>query len=554
MTTELARTARIESPMNGLRHQFAITLKLHFRNRMALLYSYLFPTIFLAAFAVLYRHDRVPLARHLGELLTVTVLGGACFGLPTTMVGERERGVWRRYRVAPISTGSLVASTVIARYVLLVIAGMLQVSLAMTIGMPLPRHPIEFWLAFTFVAIAFLGLGLVIAMAADNVPAVQALGQCIFLPMLIIGGVAVQLASLPEWAQHVSAFFPGRYAVEALQVCVTGDGLRAARFNVMALLIIGASGCLAGAKMFRWDTQQRFAATAARGWVIMALASWLVVGILAESRDGVLVRIPPASENQHASTPAPAERSDSPAPGSPASSSTATAAAVQTQPPAARSPAIDEGRPPAASDRPREKREASIRSPRGTPARPAAVPPSSAGDTIRVEATGSAPWRAVTLKDIDRDLDFRRLPPDGGIVAPLAPENEEPDPEVVQQLEYIGNALSSWPPGKVADPVQRARNLLYVAAVPDLFQMEPLERHLPWVVFSRIQQEIPKDQLIQVLYWIALHPYEGDDAAVDQLPVLGLGNGPGDVAQTRDRAAFYAVKLLGRLTGKIGSP
>ena len=61
-------------------------------------------------------------------------------------------------------------------------------------------------------------------MMADNVPAVQALGQCIFLPMLIIGGVAVPLASLPEWAQHLSAFFPGRYAVEALQACVTGSG------------------------------------------------------------------------------------------------------------------------------------------------------------------------------------------------------------------------------------------------------------------------------------------------------------------------------------------
>ena len=44
---------------------------------------------------------------------------------------------------------------------------------------------------FTLVAFAFLGLGLVIAMLADNVPAVQALGQCLFLPMLIIGGIAV---------------------------------------------------------------------------------------------------------------------------------------------------------------------------------------------------------------------------------------------------------------------------------------------------------------------------------------------------------------------------
>src|SRR6266852_9862062 len=99
-----------------MRQHLGVSLRLYFRNTMALLYGYLFPTIFLVAFWVLYRYDKVPLARHLGELLTVTVLGGACFGLPTTMVSERERGVWRRYRLAPVSTGSLVAGTVLARY------------------------------------------------------------------------------------------------------------------------------------------------------------------------------------------------------------------------------------------------------------------------------------------------------------------------------------------------------------------------------------------------------------------------------------------------------
>src|ERR687897_1803252 len=105
--------------------QLAISLRLHFRNRLALLYSYLFPTLFLLAFWVLYRYEPVPLVRHMGALLTVTVLGGACFGLPTTLVSERERGVWRRYRLAPVSAGALVASTVLARYGLLLGAGLL---------------------------------------------------------------------------------------------------------------------------------------------------------------------------------------------------------------------------------------------------------------------------------------------------------------------------------------------------------------------------------------------------------------------------------------------
>src|SRR3954465_4621855 len=264
--------------------QLRVSLRLHYRNKMALLYSYLFPLIFLMAFWVLYRNESVTLARHMGELLTIGVLGGACFGLPTTLVSERERGVWRRYRLAPVPTATLVASTVAARYCILVTAALLQLALAMALGMPFPRHPFALWVTFTFVSFALIGLGLVMAMMADNVPAVQALGQCIFLPMLIIGGIAVPLASLPDWAQHLSQFFPGRYAVQALQACVAGPGLGTIRFDLLALLIIGTGGTIAGAKMFRWDAQQRFARRSGNAWVSVALISWLIATTLAEYR------------------------------------------------------------------------------------------------------------------------------------------------------------------------------------------------------------------------------------------------------------------------------
>ena len=110
--------------MNGLWHHLGVSLRLHLRNRMALVYGYLFPLIFLVAFWVLYRFEKIPISRHLGELLTVSVLGGACFGLPTAMVSERERGVWRRYRLAPVPTWSVVLSTIVARYVIVLTAGL----------------------------------------------------------------------------------------------------------------------------------------------------------------------------------------------------------------------------------------------------------------------------------------------------------------------------------------------------------------------------------------------------------------------------------------------
>jgi ABC-type transport system involved in cytochrome c biogenesis permease component len=533
--------------MNGWLHQLEITLRLHFRNKMALLYGYLFPLIFLVAFWVLYRHERVPLARHMGELLTVTALGGACFGLPTTMVSERERGVWRRYRLAPVSTHSLVAGTVAARYIALVTAGLLQVALAMAVGMPAPRHPFDLWVAFTFVSFAFLGLGLVMAMMADNVPAVQALGQCIFLPMLIIGGVAVRLESLPDWAQHVSAFFPGRYAVEALQAAVTGDGLGAARFALLALVLVGASGCVAAGQMFRWDAQQRFVARGGKAWLALALAAWAAVGLLAESRGRIApgVRVAPTEQALAPEPPASPPIANAPAipPGSNAPASPPDSKAPENPPTAVTVPAPETVKPlPAPSGPIAAKPEAP----------PATEPPPT---TIEKPATPAprgtaASWQAVTLADIDRDLVFDRLPSDKGVVTPIASDDEEPDPEVVEELEFVREALPKWAPGKVDDPVQRVRNYLYVAAVPDVFQI-PIERFIAQVVYERLQEDIPKEQLIQILYWIALHPNGGDDAALDQMWALRLGNGPSDTEQVRERAAFYAVKLLGRLTGKI---
>jgi ABC-type transport system involved in cytochrome c biogenesis permease component len=563
--------------MRALLQQLRTSLRLHFRNPMALIYGYAFPTIFLIAFWVLYRYDRVPLVRHMGELLTVTVLGGACFGLPTTLVSERERGVWRRIRLAPVSMLSVVGSTVAARYVLLILAALLQIVLAMLIGMPFPRHPIQLGIAFTAVAFAFLGLGMVIATLADNVPAVQALGQCIFLPMLIIGGVAVPLASLPDWAQHLSAFFPGRYAVEALQAAVNGNGLAAARFSLLALVTIGAASAIAGTRLFRWDAQQRFMGRGGKGWIAAALVAWIAVGVAAEAKGRIASVLPAESA---AATPAPSatapasiEPAASPEPSSiaPATPSPATTQPAPSSTSTRRLPPPPEAGPSTPSDRAsapsttgRGRGESAppplpLGSTAPVPGPPpvagaptaAAAPETSAAEKPSDASSTHAPasWQAVTMQNIDDELVFNRLPPDNGVVTPIATSDQQPDQDVSADLDALAAALPDWAPGKVADPVQRVRNLLYVPSVVDVFQL-PSEPYVPLLVFDQIEQQIPKDDLIKILYWIAVHPDQGDDSAVSALRPFGIQNGPSDLTEVRGRAGVYAVKLLGRITGK----
>ena len=272
-------------PWRGLGRHLVSTLRLNFRSRAPLVYGYLVPVFFLLAFGSVFRSGSPPLLHEMGQLLTITVLGGTCFGLPTAMVAERYRGVWRRYRLLPASARAIILSTSLARAVLVGSAAVLQMALAWSVyRTPWPAHPGQLVLAFGGVCFAFLGVGLVIAMLADNVPAVQAIGQCVFLPMIMIGGVGVPLRTLPGWAQHVAGFLPGRYAVEALDACILpeGGGLGTVKFALGALGVIGAAAFVAGFGLFRWDVGPRPLGRAAKGWIGLALGAWVAVGLLAE--------------------------------------------------------------------------------------------------------------------------------------------------------------------------------------------------------------------------------------------------------------------------------
>jgi ABC-type multidrug transport system permease subunit len=270
--------------MRGFLQHLLTTLKLNFRNPQAVVFGYVVPIFFLFAYGSVFARN-APLTRHLGQLLTITVLGGACFGMPIAFVSERERGVWRRYRLTPLPTVAFLLSLLIARFLIVLSGAVLQIGLAMLIyRMPFPKYPWQLVLAFAFVSFAFLGIGLVISMIANSTHAVQALGQSLFLPMIMIGGVGVPLDMLPDWGKHVATFLPGRYAVQALDRCVMDFPAASTLYgpyNLIALAAIGLASTFAAAKLFRWENTQKLPPRAML-WITLSLATWAAVGLVAE--------------------------------------------------------------------------------------------------------------------------------------------------------------------------------------------------------------------------------------------------------------------------------
>jgi ABC-2 type transport system permease protein len=506
--------------MQSLLAHFRIVLRLSARNRVALAYGYLFPVTFLVSFLVLYRREHPLLVRHMGELLTVAILSGACFGLPALLVSERERGIWRRYRLAPVPIGTLVAATLLSRAAFIAGAVLLQLGLAMAIGRWVPTHPLQLLVACSLVTGALVGLGLVLASIAETVLAAQALGQCVFLPMLVIGGVAVQIENLPAWVLPVTAFLPGRYAVVIIQACVSGDGLRPFGFPIVALLVTGAAGCLAGSSLFRWDSGARRLSIGQRLSIATALASWVIVGGLAVGRHELGPRREEASlqtsnvelrTSKLGSAPgtfaAPAVSELKPAPPSPDSAGSSSAAT----PPSPKTASVEPPPPPSQ--------------------------PSKSAE----------PWRALTTFDFAA-LPIGQMPADDGDISPIASDDQVPLGNSVTLLKRVVDALPAWKPGHTGDRVQRVRNYLLLLGVADYAQ-SPIERFLPAAVLTQMLEEFPPEELAQLVCWVALHSDEGNlDALADPL-LIELGAKTLNRDELRTRTYYYGVKLTRRIVG-----
>jgi ABC-type transport system involved in cytochrome c biogenesis permease component len=541
-----------------LREIVVVTLRMYVRNRMALAYSYVFPVMFLLAFLVLYKDEQPLLIQHMGELLTVTILGGACFGLPTSMVSEREHGVWRRYRLAPVPAGRVIAGTLVARYFMILVAGVLQVAACMLIGGWTPEHPFQLWVAFTLVTFALLGLGLVIATLADTVPAVQALGQCIFLPMLILGGVAVKLSAFEgvPWVLHLSAFFPGRYAVDVMQQCAKGGGLGLAWFSAVAVVLTGFGAGMTGAKLFRWDAHQRFLASRNKRWLAATVAVWLLIGVGAEYRREIAPRptkralprpaIVPGSSVVDSTPPSPAAPEPTvsvpPSPVIPAPAPAEAPAEMKAEP-ASPAPVVTVTAPPA------ETPTVASPPPAAAVPAPAAAGKSEIPTTPAPTPAPAEPWKAYTKVDFAR-LDIANVPPDNGNVTPIAAADEEPDRSQKADLATIEAALPNWEPAKVTDRVQFVRNVLYIAGTLDESQTNT-ERFVPYLVLNFLRARIPTEELTQILCWIANHPQEGDHSAIFRIHELGVFANVDevDVPEIRRRNEWYATKFVWWLLG-----
>ena len=120
-------------------------------------------------------------------------------------------------------------------------------------------------------------------------------------------------------------------------------------------------------------------------------------------------------------------------------------------------------------------------------------------------------------------------------------------PERKNDWEDFLSKFALWAPGHVFNLDEKVRNLISAAALMDIGQGQ-FESELPLFIYQRLRLEVPDDKLKTILSVMAFNPDSG--TVIATAPELDLHIGVGDF-QVRERLQIFAVKMLGRMIGKL---
>jgi len=276
-----------------LKHTWTLTvsrMRLAMRNRAFLFFSLVMPLAFLFLAMGIFAKGLANATNYiLAPVLALTVMG-SFWGLSVQLVMFREQGILRRFRLAPIGPGAMLASSILSNYVLTLPTVVVEFALAK--WMFHLQHWGNLWSVFLLVSlgtVTFASLGLTVASVTNTMQETQIINNLIWSAFLFLTGATVPLPILPRWIQYLAWYLPPTYLVTGLQRSLVQN---ATIWQVRAELLALAGGTLfafwVSQQLFRWEPEEKVPGRA-KAWAAATVFPFLLLGAW-ESKHGQLLR------------------------------------------------------------------------------------------------------------------------------------------------------------------------------------------------------------------------------------------------------------------------
>ncbi len=242
--------------MRALLMEVVISLKLCYRDRQALFWSYLFPLMLLILFISTFGGGNPrAMSGILSGVICISIMIGTLFGIGIEITLAREEGILRRYQVTPLPKKAFVLGTIISRYVILLFSMLLLMGMAkLMYGIEVKGEIGSLFLIFSLGTFTFSSIGFTIASFAQTVHSASAMANVLFMPLILLSGATIPRMFLPEWVQNIAGFLPATYLVDAFEeVIVFGASIESVWSDLLVLFGFLCLGTLISIKSFRWE-------------------------------------------------------------------------------------------------------------------------------------------------------------------------------------------------------------------------------------------------------------------------------------------------------------
>lgn len=179
----------------------------------------------------------------------------AAVNLGIEILLERQRGLWKRLRSAPVSRLTLLGGKTLSMAVVSLMTLLVSFGFAMAVF----RVRIEgSVIGFVCVAVACslmaATFGLTIASLGRTPQAARGMSTLAVLLMVMLGGAWVPTFVFPAWLQRLTVVVPARWAVDGLDAMTwRGLGLTSAFGPTLALLGFAVAFGVLAVTRFRWE-------------------------------------------------------------------------------------------------------------------------------------------------------------------------------------------------------------------------------------------------------------------------------------------------------------
>jgi ABC-type multidrug transport system permease subunit len=264
-------------------------IQLALRNKMFFFFSVVFPIgMFFLYAGIFAKGNPRAVSFFLGPVIALNVMG-SFWGLSAMLVTFREQGILRRFHVTPVTAADMLASSILANYLLTLPTVLIELLFARVIfHVPNVGDLLSLFVLVTIGTVSFASLGLVVASVTNTMQETQVLNQLIWLPLIFLSGATLPIAYLPKVAQGVAVFLPATYLVTGLQGAMYSSlPVWKLLTQIVSLFFWTVLTFFVATQLFRWEPESKIPRNA-KLWALATALPFFLLGVW-ENRNGQIL-------------------------------------------------------------------------------------------------------------------------------------------------------------------------------------------------------------------------------------------------------------------------